>query len=44
VQHEARALLGRHDFTSFMASDKKEVNPVRNIYNITLKKEALSYL
>lgn len=39
MRNEARALLGRRNFSSFQASDKKLRDPVRRIKAISIKKE-----
>jgi len=38
MKRESKALLGRHDFSSFQGSSSKRVSPVRNIYRLELKK------
>jgi tRNA pseudouridine38-40 synthase len=39
MRKEAKALLGRHNFKSFQASDKKEREAVRSIKSIKIKKD-----
>jgi len=39
MSREARGLLGRYDFKSFQASDKRERNSIRNIRRISVKKD-----
>lgn len=39
MQKEARALLGRHNFKSFQASDKKERTSVRTIKRLKLRRD-----
>jgi tRNA pseudouridine38-40 synthase len=39
MQRESRALLGRHNFKSFQASDNIERNPVRTIKKLKITKE-----
>lgn len=39
MKREAKALLGRHDFKSFQATDKKERSSVRTIKKLTVKKK-----
>lgn len=39
MQQEARALLGRHDFKAFQATDKKERSSVRTIKKISIRNE-----
>jgi tRNA pseudouridine38-40 synthase len=39
MQRESRALLGRHNFKSFQASDNIERNPVRKIKKLKITKE-----
>jgi tRNA pseudouridine38-40 synthase len=39
MKKEARVLLGRHDFSSFMASDKKKRQPVREIKSLEIVKK-----
>ncbi len=41
MRKEARLLLGRHDFKSFQASDKKDRSSVRRIKKLSIKKEAV---
>jgi len=38
MRREARSLLGRHDFKSFQAKDKRERHSVRNVSHIAVKK------
>ncbi|MFH0917639.1 MAG: tRNA pseudouridine(38-40) synthase TruA [Candidatus Omnitrophota bacterium] len=38
MRREAKALLGRHDFTSFQAADTRTRNPVRTIKRIKVSK------
>ncbi|MFH1798947.1 MAG: tRNA pseudouridine(38-40) synthase TruA [Candidatus Omnitrophota bacterium] len=38
MKKEAKALLGKHDFKSFQAKDKRQRTSVREIFNITIKK------
>ena len=38
MKSEARSLLGRHDFSSFCASNTKIKNPIRSIKRILIKK------
>jgi tRNA pseudouridine38-40 synthase len=39
IQQESRILLGRHNFKSFQAADKKETNSVRTIKKLQVKKD-----
>ncbi|MCX5700786.1 MAG: tRNA pseudouridine(38-40) synthase TruA [Candidatus Omnitrophica bacterium] len=39
MQKEAKVLLGKHDFSAFVASQGKEKNPVRTIRNISVIRE-----
>lgn len=39
MRREAKVLLGRHDFKSFQAADKKERSSVRTIKKLTVKKK-----
>lgn len=39
MAREARALIGRKDFKSFQAADKKERNSIRNIKRLSLRKD-----
>ncbi len=39
MRKEARALLGRHNFRSFQATDSRERNPLRTIKRIKITKE-----
>lgn len=39
MRREAKVLLGRHDFKSFQAADKKERSSVRTIKRLTVKKK-----
>jgi tRNA pseudouridine38-40 synthase len=40
MQKEARALLGRHNFKAFQATQKKERNPIKTIKRIKINKTA----
>ena len=42
MKKEAKELLGRHDFRSFQAKDKRERSSVREIYKLDLKKNKSS--
>lgn len=39
MRREARELLGRHNFTSFAASDSRERNPIRTIKRINVSRD-----
>jgi len=39
MAREARALIGRRDFKSFQAADKKERNSIRNIKRLSVRKD-----
>ncbi|MFA4988028.1 MAG: tRNA pseudouridine(38-40) synthase TruA [Candidatus Omnitrophota bacterium] len=39
MRREAKVLLGKHDFTSFQASERRQRNPVRNIKRIRISKD-----
>lgn len=39
MQREARVLVGRHDFKSFQAADKKERTSVRTVTKLTIRKK-----
>ena len=39
MKKEAKALLGRHDFKSFQASDKREGSSVRRISSLKIAKK-----
>lgn len=39
MRRQAKVLLGRHNFRSFQAADKKESNPVRTIKQLNIKKQ-----
>ncbi|MBU0683971.1 MAG: tRNA pseudouridine(38-40) synthase TruA [Candidatus Omnitrophota bacterium] len=39
MREAAKALIGKHDFKSFQAVDKRERLSVRNIFSITVKKQ-----
>ena len=39
MRREARALLGRHNFTSFQATEERQRNPVRTIKRISIRKD-----
>jgi tRNA pseudouridine38-40 synthase len=39
MRREARALLGRHNFASFQASEERQRNPIRAIKRIAISKE-----
>ncbi|MDD5725165.1 MAG: tRNA pseudouridine(38-40) synthase TruA [Candidatus Omnitrophica bacterium] len=39
MRREAKALLGRHDFTSFRATERRQRNPVRSIKRIRISED-----
>lgn len=39
MKREARVLVGRHDFKSFQAADKRERMPIRNVRRISIRKD-----
>lgn len=39
MRREAKVLIGRHNFKSFQARDKKEKNPVRTINKLAIKRD-----
>ena len=44
MRKEAAVLVGRHDFKSFQARDKRERSSVRDIYRINIKKKRSSII